>query len=106
MLKQALTLRIFGFLASLILTLAAYFIIAYPEFHHLGIRNAIIVIFALAILQATLQFIFFLDIWREEGPRWNLAVFISTILIILTIILFSIWIMNHLNDNMMPMMST
>jgi len=97
-----LKLRITGFVASLILTVASYFIVMHPDFFHLGIRMAVLVIFILAVLQAAVQFIFFLDLWREEGPRWNLGVFISTILIILIIIVFSIWIMDHLNYNMMP----
>ncbi len=99
--QSALTLRIIGFVASLILTLGAYSLIIHPEFFHLGIKDALIGIYTLAFLQATVQFIFFLDIWRETGERWNLGVFISTILLILTIILFSIWIMNNLNYNMM-----
>lgn len=98
-------LRIIGFLASLVLTLAAYFIIVQPETFHLDVPSAIIAILACAFTQATVQFIFFLDVWRETEGRWNLGMFISTILLILVIVLFSIWIMNTLNYNMMPKMT-
>ena len=100
--QKPLALRIFGFVASLVLTVAAYFLIIHPELFHLGIRLAIMVILILAVLQAMVQFIFFLNVWREKGPPWNLGVFISTLCIILIIIVFSIWIMNTLDYNMIP----
>jgi cytochrome o ubiquinol oxidase operon protein cyoD len=99
--QKALTLRTIGFVASVILTLAAYFIIIRPGFFHLGIGTALIAIFILAILQFVVQFLFFLDLWREKGPSWNLGVFVSTLSILIIIIAFSIWIMNNLNYNMM-----
>jgi cytochrome o ubiquinol oxidase operon protein cyoD len=77
-------------------------VIVSPEFFHLNTGAAVISIFILGTFQAAVQFIFFLDLWREEGSRWNLGIFIATVLTILTVILFSIWIMYHLNSNMMP----
>lgn len=94
-------LRTIGYLASLFLTLAAYFVITRPELFQLTVHGAVAVIIGLALCQATVQFIFFLDVWRETGIRWNLGVFISTVSLILLIILFSIWIMNNLSRNMM-----
>lgn len=93
--------RIIGFAASLIFTLTAYFIIRDPEFFHLKIKLAISIILILAVLQAMAQSIFFLHVLTEKGPRWNLLIFISTITVVVIIIAFSIWIMNHLNYNMM-----
>lgn len=96
--------RIAGFLGSLILTLASYWIIVSPDFFHLDLRMALNAILILAGAQSIVQFLFFLDVWREKGVPWNLAVFISTVLIIVVIITFSIWVMYHLNENMMPPM--
>jgi cytochrome o ubiquinol oxidase subunit IV len=101
--QNILVFRITGYVTSLILTLAAYFIIVNPAFFHLETTGAIFVIFTLAVLQFMVQFIFFINIWREEGPRWNIGVFVSLTSIIIIIIVGSIWIMNHLNYNMMPM---
>lgn len=98
--QYKLSLRIAGFLASLILTLASYFIIINPFFFNFDIKTAIIVIFMLALIQSFVQLIFFINVWKEEGPLWNLGVFVSTTSIIFIIIFFSIWIMNHLNYNM------
>jgi cytochrome o ubiquinol oxidase subunit IV len=97
---QAFASRFTGFIASLILTLIAYSIIVSPEFFNFNIRTAVIVIFVLALVQSLVQLIFFINVWKEEGPLWNLGIFISTVSIIFIIIFFSIWIINHLNYNM------
>jgi cytochrome o ubiquinol oxidase operon protein cyoD len=99
--SSSLGSRVIGFVASLILTVAAFLIFFRPDFFHLEMRMNIIVIFILAVLQCTVQSIFFLNILSEKGVRWNLVVFASTISIIIIIVFFSIWVMNHLNYNMM-----
>ncbi len=95
--------RVFGFVASLLLTIAAFTIIVSPELLHLKTEAAVILIFVMAVLQFTVQSFCFLHIWKEKGARWNMVVFFSTLSIILIIILFSIWVMDHLNENMMVM---
>lgn len=97
MTHKPLTLRIVGFVLSLLFTFTAYLLIT-----HLATRTLIPLLLVLASLQAMAQFICFLNIWDEKGPPWNLIVFVSTVSIVLIIIFFSIWIMNHLNYNMMP----
>lgn len=93
--------RLFGFAASLILTLAAFAMIVRPDFFHLELKSTICIIFVFALFQSLIQSICFLNLWNEKRPRWNLVVFASTIFIIIIIIAGSIWIMNHLNYNMM-----
>lgn len=97
---QALTSRFTGYFLSLLLTFAAYFIIASPAYFNFDVKSAVIAIFALALLQSLVQLIFFIHVWKEKGPLWNLWVFISTVSIIFIIIFFSIWIIQHLNYNM------
>ncbi|MBA2368785.1 MAG: cytochrome C oxidase subunit IV family protein [Candidatus Protochlamydia sp.] len=97
---HALFLSVAGFITSLLLTLASYFIIINPEAFSLDIHTAIGVIFTLALLQSIVQLIFFIHVWKENGSYWNLAVFLSTVSIIFIVVFFSIWIMNHLNYNM------
>ncbi len=99
---NTLHLRVLGFILSLALTILAYYIIVDPEYFHLGPKEAIATIFGLALIQAIIQLIFFLNVWSEKGPPWNLGVFISTVSIVFIIVAFSIWIMDHLNY-MMPM---
>jgi cytochrome o ubiquinol oxidase operon protein cyoD len=101
--QHALTLRIIGYVGSLLLTLIAFFIIANADSLQWKVGGAILTLFILAVLQFLMQFVFFLDLWREKRPRWNLFIFFSTMSIVLIIILASIWIMDHLDYNMMPM---
>jgi len=101
MVPETVAFRLIGFVLSLILTLAAFFIVIRPDFFHLAVRDAIFVLLTLAVIQFIVQAMFFLSLWREKGPRWNLVVFVSTIFIIITVVVGSIWIMNHLNYNMM-----
>lgn len=101
--KGTLKAYIIGFIVSLALTLAAAWLVAahgsgaaaYPEDVLIG------VILALAFVQLIIQLLFFMHLGAEEGPRWKLAVFLSTAGIIVIIIAGAIWIMGHLNYNMM-----
>lgn len=88
---------IIGFILSILFTLAAYFAVADQWFVS---QTLVIVILGLAILQLIVQMVFFLHLGKESAPRWNLAVFLSTVSIILIIVVGSLWIMAHLNYNM------
>ncbi|HEY2811686.1 MAG TPA: cytochrome C oxidase subunit IV family protein [Rhabdochlamydiaceae bacterium] len=99
--QLTVTSRIIGLVGSLLLTLAAFFIILHPELFHLKMGMAVIAIFILALLQFLVQSIFFLNLWNEKGPRWNLLVFVSTVSIIIIIIVGTLWIMHHLDCHMM-----
>jgi len=88
-----------GYVMSLILTLAAYLLVAHPGFSHSVI---VALISILAIIQFLVQLIFFLHIGAETKPRWKLFVFIFMVGIVLIIVVGSIWIMNNLNYRMTP----
>ncbi len=95
--SKSLATRVIGFVASLIITLTAFLIFFRPDFFHLGLKMNVIVVLILAVLQCSVQSIFFLNILNEKGTHWNLVVYASTISVIFIIIFFSMWIMNHLN---------
>lgn len=97
---KSLSSRVIGYIASLALTFAAFYLVAHPEFFSL--KTALTALIILALLQSAAQSIFFLNVLSEKGPRWNLIVFSSTISIVVIIVCFSIWIMHHLDTNMMP----
>ena|SRR5260221_2509642 len=98
--KTHATLRsyITGFALSIAFTLLAYFAVVN---HVVSGGLLIAVIIGLAIVQLVVQLLFFLHIGQESKPRWNLAFFLSTASIVLLIVVASLWIMNHLNYNMM-----
>ena len=96
-----LTGRLIGFFMSLFLTFSTFFLLLYPI---LSGNMTRIAIYIFAVLQALIQSIFFLNILGEKGPKWNLFVYATTISIVITIIVATIWVMRHLNYNMMPAM--
>ncbi len=95
---------IIGFVLSLVLTLAtAALVWIHVSSGHMVLSHAFLypALLALAIVQLFIQLIFFMHLAGDSGPRWRLGVFISTIGIILIIVIGSVWIMGHLNYNMM-----
>lgn len=101
---QGVLAKSFGFFASLLLSLGSFFIFMYPEYFGLQNTTAVVVIYSFALVQFIVQMIFFIDVWNEGGTHWNIGVFFSTLSIIFIVVFFSIWIMYHLNANMMPPM--
>ncbi len=97
---MGLRIRIVGFASSLLLTLAAFFLAAHPDFFPVKVQTVVALLLVLAFFQATAQSICFIHLWREKGVPWNLLLFLSTIGMMIIIIVGSIWIMNHLNANM------
>jgi cytochrome o ubiquinol oxidase subunit IV len=85
---------IFGFGLSLLLSLAAYGLVA----HHTSSRNVLLfAIFSLAIIQLITQLVFFLHFGRESKPRWNLLVFSFALIVLVILVSGSLWIMYNLN---------
>jgi cytochrome o ubiquinol oxidase operon protein cyoD len=95
---------IIGFVLSLMLTLTAAALVwihissGHTLLSHEFLYPALLV---LGVAQLLVQLIFFMHLAGESGPRWRLGVFASTVGIILIVVIGSIWIMNHLNYNMM-----
>lgn len=95
-----------GFLLSLFLTGSAFFLIWYhvssyhEVFSHTFLYTALII---LSIIQLWVQATFFLHLGRGSQKRWNLVVFLFAIFIVGLVVIGSIWIMYHLNYNMMQM---
>ncbi len=94
-----------GFGVSLLLTLVSYQLtMIHMTSEHTILSHEILipVVLSLAVLQLFIQLIFFLHLGIEKKPHWNLIFFVSTVSIILMVVLGSLWIMYHLERNMMP----
>lgn len=92
-----------GFVISIILTFLSYFI--YIIFQGSGIipfQITVALLLSLAVLQLFVQLIFFLHLGSGKGQLWNVVFLISTVSIFIMVVVGSIWIMYHLNYNMMP----
>jgi cytochrome o ubiquinol oxidase subunit IV len=92
---------IIGFALSIVLTLAAFFAVVSPASFHLGSGAVLVTILVLAVVQLVVQMLFFLHLGSGAGARWRMGVFFATLGLVIIVVLGSLWIMNHLNYNMM-----
>lgn len=91
---------LFGFISSILLTLAAYYTTTLHLFSSVGV---LITIMTLGVIQAVIQMIFFLYLGKEEKPRTNLHIFLLMLLILCIVIGGTLWIMFNLNERTMMM---
>ena len=90
---------VIGLILSAILTLASYRIVTY---YHLTSMGLVYAVFALGIIQALVQLVFFLHLGLEEKPFWHMITFIFTALMLIIIVGGTMWIMSNLSYNLMP----
>ena len=90
-------LYVTGFILAVGLTVMAYVAVTAQLFTN---EVAILILMGLAVIQFVVQLIFFLHIGQESKPRWNLAVFLFTLLVLIVIVFGSLWIMYNLNYGM------
>ena len=96
------TLRdyVIGFVASVILTGAAFWLVMG---NLLGSSNlTAIAIMALAAVQILVHMIYFLHMNTKSEGGWTMLAAIFTIVIVVITLSGSLWVMYHLNTNMMP----
>jgi cytochrome o ubiquinol oxidase operon protein cyoD len=88
-----------GYASAAVLTVAAF---AAARSDALTPASVIAAITVLAIGQMLVHLIFFLHISTSPHQRTNIVAFAVTVLIVLLIVGGSLWIMSHLQSNMMP----
>jgi cytochrome o ubiquinol oxidase operon protein cyoD len=98
--KSAIYSYVTGFVLSLILTLATYWVVVK---HLLTATSGAALIGALALAQTAVQLLFFLRMADERKPHWKLTVFLFMLLVVVVIVFGSLWIMYSLNYNLMMM---
>lgn len=98
--KRAFTSYIVGFFLSLALSLVSFLLVIKGLISsHVGLA----VITFLGVAQLLVQVFFFLHLPIKRKPYWNILVFFFTLLIVSILVIGSLWIMYHLNMNMMGM---
>lgn len=90
---------VYGFLLSLVLTLAAYMLVTSKV---LTGSLLIATVTGLALTQLLIQLILFLHLGSETKPRWNQLTFVFTVVVAVILVFGSVWIMNNLNYHMTP----
>ena len=88
-----------GYAAAAVLTISAF---AAAQSNALTPASVVAAITVLAVGQMLVHLIFFLHISTTPNQRTNILAFAVTMLIVLLIVGGSLWIMSHLQSNMMP----
>lgn len=96
-----LTPLVWGFFLAVLLTLAAYFCVTE---HLFSGWTLIYVIFGMCVLQAFVLLTFYMHLFLESKPRWNLLLFLFLVLVVVVVIGGTLWIMHSLDYNVMLMM--
>lgn len=92
-----------GFALSAVLTALPFWLVMSGAITNAQTTAAIIV--ALAFVQIVVHTIFFLHINTKSEGGWTLMALIFTVVIVAIVISGSLWIMFHLNSNMMMPMN-
>ena len=92
-----------GFVLAVILTIIPFWVVMAKVFEQSS--SAAVVILGLAAVQIVVHMIYFLHMNTKSEGGWNMLALVFTIVLVLITLSGSIWIMYHLNDNMMPLMN-
>jgi len=90
-----------GFLVSAVLTAVPFWLVMTGALA--SVQATALTIFALALIQIVVHVVFFLHVDTRAEGGWTLIAFVFTVILVAITIGGSIWIMYHLDINMMPM---
>lgn len=90
-----------GFVLAAILTAIPFWLVMDRVFA--SSRTTALVILAFAVVQIVVHIIYFLHMDTKSESGWNMLALIFTLVLVVITLSGSIWIMYHLNSNMMPM---
>lgn len=91
-----------GFVLSVILTAIPFWIVLTGGLHTSGMTA--LVILGFAAVQIVVHMVFFLHMNSKSEGGWTLLALIFTVVLVVITLTGSIWVMYHLNHNMMPSM--
>jgi len=91
-----------GFCAAALLTILPFWLVMSGAFSKTGPADAFILL--LAAIQIIVHMVYFLHLNAKSQGGWNMLALVFTIVLVVITLSGSIWIMYHLNQNMMPSM--
>ena len=91
-----------GFVLAAILTIIPFWLVMSGGFEKSS--TTAIVVLAFATVQIVVHVIYFLHMDTKSQGGWNMLALIFTLVLVVITLSGSIWIMYHLNHNMMPSM--
>ncbi len=89
---------VIGFLLAVVLSVVPFVLVMSSALSRTALLVAIGVF---AVAQIGVHLVFFLHLSRPTEPRWNAAVLAYTVVVLAILVSASVWIMYHLNANMM-----
>jgi cytochrome o ubiquinol oxidase operon protein cyoD len=92
-----------GFVLSIVLTAIPFWLVMGKVFASSTLTAAVLIAFA--VVQIVVHMIYFLHMDAKSEGGWNLLALIFTLVLVVITLAGSIWVMYHLNVNMMPAMS-
>ena len=89
-----------GFLLSVVLTAIPFWLIMGKVIANPG--SAAAVILAFAAVQIVVHMVYFLHMNTKSEGGWNMLALIFTLVLVVITLAGSMWVMHHMNSNMMP----
>ncbi|AUW59881.1 cytochrome o ubiquinol oxidase subunit IV [Sphingobium sp. SCG-1] len=89
-----------GFFLSIVLTAIPFWLVMSGV---LPPQATTLTIMAFALVQIVVHMIFFLHMNTKSEGGWNMMALIFTVVIVVIALSGSLWVMYHMNANMMPM---
>ncbi len=89
-----------GFVLSLVLTAIPFALVMGK-----GVQNSTalaVVLLAFAAVQIMVHMVYFLHMNARSEGGWNLLALVFTAVLVVIVLSGSLWVMHHLNSNMMP----
>ena len=90
-----------GFFLSVILTAIPFWLVMDHVFE--DTRITAFAVMGLAMMQIVVHMVFFLHMNTRSEGGWTMLALIFTMVVVVITLSGSIWVMYHLNSNMMPM---
>ncbi|WP_296949410.1 cytochrome o ubiquinol oxidase subunit IV [uncultured Massilia sp.] len=91
-----------GFILSVILTAIPFWLVMT---HQVAPETTKFVILGFAAVQVVVHMVYFLHMNSKSENGWNMMAMILTVILLVIILVGSIWVMYHMNANMMPHIS-
>ncbi|WP_225766455.1 cytochrome o ubiquinol oxidase subunit IV [Inquilinus sp. Marseille-Q2685] len=89
-----------GFVLAVILTVIPFWLVMGDVFA--DPQTTALVIMALAVVQIVVHMVYFLHMNTKSEGGWTMLALIFTVVLVVITLAGSLWVMYHLNTNMMP----
>ena len=92
-----------GFVLAVILTAVPFGLVMVGTFTP---AVTAVIVLGIAAVQMVVHLIYFLHMSPKSEGGWNMMALLFTVIILAIVLIGSVWIMHHLDTNMMPMQMT